>query len=80
MTDFQYKTLRCEWQIRFVDVDQYGVEEGTYKRIPFPTREEALAHLPEVAEESPYVKGRWHPKGYDSTYSIAKVSYHEVEV
>ncbi len=46
MTDFKYKTVRCEWQIVIQDVDQYG--KSTRDRrllVSHPCYEEAKAEM-----------------------------------
>jgi hypothetical protein len=79
MVKFKYKTYRCEWQIQFINVDQYGYHTGVYKYIPFPTRDEAWDHMPQVAVKNEYTL-QWHPKDEPSTYKVVSVVYKEVEI
>ena len=79
-TFFKYKIVRCEWQVALQSVGQYGESIGEGKALAsFPTYDEAFAARPEFADESPYVKGRWHPKGKVGGYEYVNVIYREVE-
>ena len=80
MTDFKFKTYRCEWQIQFITVDQYEQVTGVYRTIPFPTLEEATAARPEYAEPHQWVKSRWVPKDRTSDYQEVEINYKEVLV
>jgi hypothetical protein len=80
MSDFQYKTYRVEWQVQCGEVDQYGQTFKAYKTYPFPTREAALAYLPQVANKAVLGGGfeRWTPKDAPHGYCEAQVVYREV--
>lgn len=68
LTTWEHKTYRIEWCVMHVEVDQYGIEQGTLDTFPFATKGEAERFRPEVAEQHKYVKGRWIPKDAKHTY------------
>ena len=80
MTDFKYKTYRCEWQIVNQPVGQYGEDTGVATILAmWPTYEEALADRPYHGYEHRYVKDRWIPNGAGD-YEMLEIRYREVEV
>ena len=80
MTDFKYKTCRCEWQIVNQPVGQYGEDTGLATILAiWPTYEDALADRPYHGHEEQYVKGRWVPN-VSNGYEILEIRYREVEV
>jgi hypothetical protein len=76
--NFQHKTYRVEWQVQCGEVDQYGQNFKSYRTDPFPTREEALAFLPQVATLHERLE-RWIPRDSRHGYCEAQVVYREVE-
>jgi hypothetical protein len=76
---FQHKTYRVEWQVQRGEVDQYGLNFKAYATDPFPTREEAAAFLPTVANKLERLD-RWIPKDAPHGYCEARIIYREVEV
>ena len=80
MTDFKYKTYRCEWQIVNQPVGQYGEDAGVALVLAiWPTYEEALADRPYHGYEHQYVKDRWVPNGAGG-YENLEIRYKEVEI
>jgi len=82
MTGFKIKTYRCEWQIVIQQVnDDWSPRRGEVAILAkWPTVEEAYADLPNHANESLHIKGKWFPKSAMHTYEVVKVQYREVEV
>jgi hypothetical protein len=82
MTEFRIKTLRCEWQVVIQQVnDDWSLRrDGTAILARWPTAEKAYADLPNHANESIYVKGRWIPKNAKHAYEVVEVQYREVEI
>ena len=80
MDKFKYKTYRCEWQLQFITVDQYGKTMRVDRVIPFATYDEAKEARPNYAVEHKYVKERWIPKDATNDYQEVEISYREVEV
>jgi hypothetical protein len=79
MTDFVFKTYRCEWQVVITPVDQYNQIDGPRKVLSaWPTREEAYADLPNHGYEHKYIPGRWLPHDSFSEYRLLEVYYKEV--
>lgn len=80
MTDFVFKTYRCEWQIVIRQVDQYGcpIRGSDTILAKWPTADEAYADLPNHGCEHEYVKGRWIPSSPISAYEYLEVIYKEV--
>ena len=80
MTEFTYKTCRCEWQIVNQPVGQYGENNGSPAVLSaWPTYEEAAADRPNHGYEHKYVKGRWTPNGAGD-YENLEIRYKEVLV
>lgn len=79
MSEFKFKTYRCEWQVQFHNVDQYGQTQNIYERFSFPTQEEAYEYRSTVATKNPY-NSIWKPNNAKHDYCEAIVSYNEVEV
>jgi hypothetical protein len=82
MTEFKFKTFRCEWQIVIQQVNDDWSPRGFERTIlaKWPTAEEAYADLPNHANESLHIKGRWLPKSAMHSYEVVEVQYREVEV
>jgi len=81
MTDFKYKTVRCEWQIVIQDVDQYG--KSTRDRrllVSHPCYEEAKADMWRYGYEHEFVKDRWIPYDANHSFQMLEIQYQEVEV
>ncbi len=80
MTEFIYKTYRCEWQIVIQQVDQYGcpINGSVTVLAKLATADEAYADLPNHGYEHKYVKGRWIPLRAISAYEYLEVQYKEV--
>ncbi len=80
MTEFIYKTYRCEWQVVIQQVDQYGCPINGSDTIlaKWPTVDEAYADLPNHGWEHKFVKGRWVPANAISVYESLEVRYKEV--
>jgi hypothetical protein len=76
--EFKHKVYRCEWQVQCGTIDQYGNNFTPYQSNPFPCREDALAFLPLVADESQFIKDRWIPKNAPHSYCEARINYQEV--
>ena len=80
MSEYKYKTFRCEWQIVSQPVGQYGENDGVAAvLLSWPTYEEAAADRPNHGYEHQYVKGRWIPNGA-SDYQNLEIRYKEVEI
>lgn len=78
MSEFLFKTYRCEWVTKIVWVDQYDrpqKDEPPLYECAWPTQEEAAADLARVATLQP--NGRWIG---ENAYQFGKVVYREVEV
>ena len=75
---YKYKTYRCEWQVQFGEIDQYGQNFKAYLTERFPTKELADEHLKIVAHQNPYNKV-WIPNDAPHSYCEAIVRYKEVE-
>lgn len=81
MSEFKFKTYRCEWLVKYIGIDQYGEEIYCYKTHAFTSYDEAKANLPLLAVEHEFVKSRWIPKDDLKTeYKQAVIGYREVEV
>lgn len=80
MDDFKYKTYRCEWQLRFITVDQYGQTMKVTRKIAYPSLKAARDDLDFYAVENEWVKGRFHPKGDNNEYHQVDIGYEEVPV
>jgi hypothetical protein len=82
MTEFKFKTFRCEWQvvIQQVNDDWSPRRDGITILAKWPTMDEAYCDLPNHAVESAYLKGKWFPKSAMHAYEVVEVQYREVEV
>ena len=77
---FEYKTVRCEWQVVIQDVDQYGMSTKVRKVLStWGSPAEAYIDLPKHGVESVWVKDRWLPWECNG-YQILEVQYREVVV
>lgn len=82
MSDFQFKTYRCEWVAEVYSVDQYGQRqrESPFYEKAWPTRDEAVVDLMFVTVPDPHVADRRrYPKAPHSYYECG-VRYREVNV
>lgn len=79
---FTYQLRRVEWQVVYYTVDQYGMpnklSEQTLSR--WPSRELALADLPNHGYEHKYVTNRWIPNNSKHDYEQISVAYREVVI
>ena len=81
MKNFKIKTMRCEWQVVIQQVDQYGASvNGRTLLDSWPTREEAIADLPNHGVKDKYLSDRWIPIGSLHRYEYLEIQYREVEV
>lgn len=81
MTEFKYKTFRCEWQVVNQPVGQYGENDGAATVLrAWPTYEEALADRPNHGYEHKFVKDRWIPNEAADEYQILEILYREIMV
>lgn len=78
MGSFKFKIYRCEWQVRHINVDQYGKEMSEVSHWSFGTFDEAKDFRPTVAEQHQYVKDRWMPIGRTHDYCEVVIEYKEV--
>lgn len=84
MTEFQYKTYRCEWIAEVFPVDQYDrrTKEPSFYEMAFPTFEEAREHFDEITETragSSPLRRFWKGKAPHPYYSVT-VRYRETPV
>lgn len=81
MSEFVYKTYRCEWQVISQPVGQYMESRGEPTVLSvWPDRESAVADRPNWAVESKYIKDRWLPKFDDDGYTLIGIDYRQVLV
>ena len=84
MSEFQFKTYRCEWVTEVYPVDQYDrrTKEPPFYEKTFATFEEAREHFDEVTEvrqgSSP-LRRFWKEKAPHDYYGVG-VRYREVEI
>lgn len=79
MSQFIEKHYRIEWQICHRNVDQYERQVGLEKVLAaFPTREQAVANLPNFAKQHHHVPSRWVPLEGDTSYAEVHIRYMEV--
>lgn len=78
---FGIRVLRDEWRVQTQEIDQYGRPEGSSNVISaWPTRDQAMADLPNHADQHPYVDGRWVPKGSNSSYVVVQVAFGQTPI
>lgn len=81
MSQFVEKHYRVEWQICHRNLDQYDRQVGLEQVLAaFPTREEAVANLPNYAKQHSHVKGRWIALEGATDYSEVHIRYMEVPI
>lgn len=78
--DYEYKILRCQWEIVVQQVDQYGKNISHKTLEVFPNREMAVDNLEKYGVGHPYVQGRWIPKNPNHGYEILEILYKEIPV
>ena len=81
MTEFKHKTVRCEWHIIRVDVDQYESEQRGTEQVlgVYGSREEALENMPKFAKKKFYDQSWsiWVPLDAKHSYEIVRIGYYE---
>ena len=76
MTDYVYRTYRCEWRLEHGTIDQYGQNFTPYETHIFPSKALAETERNKVSTLNKY-NGLWKPNNAPHSYCETRVTYFE---